>query len=221
LGRLKPIIGFLLILLSIGGLLFWELEGRKAILMEEIIVAKEDIQKGQKINNNMFTTMGIPTENILQGALTPKDIDTLQGKISAQLIVRHGQIVPKYFQKDNLFLHPNEAVFVLKAEWIAMRSSTLRRGDTVDIYGEDGRGLIGTFKVAFVKDEAEREVRDVGTAEQAVDKGQLLDRTDSSSVISHIEIIATMEKYQELVYCTEGEAPTKLLIVQRGEKIDT
>lgn len=216
----KPIIGVLLIVASIAGLLFWEFSGRDAILMEEVIVAKEDILAGTKIESNMFITNGIPKENKLDGALLPNDIGSLQGKITAQLILKNDQISPKYFREDNFYLDKGESLFVVEPNWIAMRSSALRRGDVVDIYGADGRGVIGTFKVAFVKDNTEREVRDAGDEGRIKVEEKLLERTDSTSIIEHIEIITTISEYQELVACATGATPTALIIVQKESQYD-
>lgn len=217
---LKPLIGILLIAVSIGGLLFWEICGRDALLMEEIMVAKEDILAGTKVVGNMFTTKGIPKENKLDGALLQDDIHLIQGKVTAQLILKNDQVSPKYFREDEFYLDTEESLFVLEPNWIAMRSSALRRGDVVDIYGADGRGVIGTFQVAFVKDSTEREIRDVNIEGKFKMEDKLLERTDSTSIIEHIEIIATINEYEELVACATGVTPTALIIVQKGNKYD-
>jgi len=57
--RLRSILGILLIILSIAGLFLWEWKGREMILMEEVLVAKEEIQKGTRVNSSMFTAKGI------------------------------------------------------------------------------------------------------------------------------------------------------------------
>jgi len=217
---LKPLIGILLIAISIGGLLFWEIKGRDAVLMEEIIVAKEDIDAGTKVNRNIFITVGISKENKIEGALTQSDIDDLQGKTASQLILKNDQISMKYFMQNEFYLKNNESIFVVDPGWIAMRSSSLRRGDLVDIYGADGRGVIGTFKVAFVKDSTEREIRDTGEEGLNRIENNLLERIDSTSMIDHIEIISTMSKYEELVDCATGVSPTALIIVQKGNLND-
>lgn len=218
-GKCKMIIGIFLILVSIAGLFSWELKGREAILMDQVLVAKVDIQKGQKVSDNLFLATGVTNENKVDGAMTPRDLGLLQGKVASQLIVKNNQISLKFFQEEYLSLKKNESIYVINSEWIAMRSSSLRRGDQIDIYGEDGRGLIGTFQVAFVKDEAEREVIDAGTKNGPVKRGGPMDRTNSSSVIHHIEIIATMEQYQALVSSVVGDCATRLLIIQRGDQI--
>lgn len=219
--KAKTFIGILLIMISLLGLFFWELKGRDAVMMQEVLVAKTDIQIGEKVKNTQFSTVKLPKESVLKDALKEKDLSGIQGKVSTQLILKNSQISVQYFRQDQFFLDQDESIFVLQPEWISMRSSSLRRGDLVDIYGADERGLIGTYRVAFVKDSTEREIRDTGTGEIPVEENKILNRTDSTSTISHIEIIATIEEYAKIRSCIEGEIPTTLIIVQRSDRFDS
>ena len=222
--RFKSILGIMLILLSIGGLFLWEWKGREAILMDEVLVAAEEIQKGTLVDGSMFIVKGVPKENMLEGALTPGDMSILQGKAASQYIPKNNQIVMNYFGNNEFRLKQDESVFVIDPGWIAMRSSALRRGDVVDIYGTNGLGLLGTFRVVYVKDASEREVKDTGDGDRACAGSDILDRTDSTSVIDHVEIISTFHDYEYLVDCvsgTDGATPAALIIVQRGDRFDT
>ncbi len=232
----KPILGILLILLSIAGLFFWEWKGREIIMTEQVLVAKEEIRKGAPVTGAMFAVRGVNETGLLEGAITPADADRIRGKVAAQFIAKNGQIIMEYFRDDDFYLERGESIFVIDPDWITMRSSALRRGDVVDIYGSGGLGLLGTFRVAYVKDEAEREVKNAGTEAGTGPgtgiggtgaggaAGNLLERPDSTSVIDHIEIITTFQKYEELVNRVsgaDGTTPAALIIVQRGDQIDT
>lgn len=226
--KLRPVLGILLIVLSVAGLFLWEWKGREAVMSEEVLIATEEIRKGASVNAGMFTSKGIPKTDLLEGVLTPKDLDRVLGKVAAQLIPENSQIIMDYFQDDTFYLDRNESVFVIDPAWIAMRSSSLRRGDVVDIYGSGGLGLLGTFRVAYVKDAEEREVKDAGTeaggAGAVRARSGILERPDSTSVIDHIEIITTFPEYEALVnaiYGAGGTTPAALIIVQRGNHIDT
>jgi hypothetical protein len=220
--KIRSILGILLILLSIVGLFLWEWKGRETILMDEVIVAREEIKKGTKVSSNLFLTKGVPKTNLLEGALTQEDMQLLQGKVTSQLIAKNDQIITAYFREDAFYLEQEESVFVIDPNWIAMRSSALRRGDMVDIYGSNGMGLLGTFQIAFVKDASEREVRNAAEEMAAGMSGnEILERTDSTSVIDHIEIISTFDAYENLLECVNGTTPTALIIVQRGDRIDS
>jgi len=219
--KIRSMLGILLILLSIVGLFLWEWKGRETILMDEVIVAREEIKKGTKVNSSLFLTKGVPKTNLLEGALTSADMELLQGKVTSQLIAKNDQIITAYFREDAFYLEQEESVFVIDPNWIAMRSSALRRGDMVDIYGSNGVGLLGTFQIAFVKDASEREVRNAAEEAPGKSGNEILERTDSTSIIDHIEIISTFDEYENLLNCVNGTTPTALIIVQRGDRIDS
>ena len=84
--RVRSILGILLILLSIAVLFLWEWKGREIILMQEVLVAREEIQKGTVVNSSMFQIKGVLKDNVLHEALTPEKSNLFQGKIAAQLI---------------------------------------------------------------------------------------------------------------------------------------
>ena len=226
--KLRSILGILLILLSIVGLFLWEWKGRETLMTDEVLVAKEEIRKGAIVDSGMFITKGVPRENLLPGALTPGAVRSIQGKAASQFIAENGQVVADYFRADEFSLGQDESVFVIDPGWIGMRSSALRRGDIVDIYGSGGLGLLGTFRIAYVKDDADREVRnvaaDTGVNVEAGKQGDrgILERPDGSAVIDHIEIISTFQEYENLVNSIGGgdeTTPAALIIVQRGDQI--
>jgi hypothetical protein len=222
--NLKSILGILLVALSIAGLFFWEWKGRETIMTEKVLVAREEIQQGTLVDSSMLVTKGIPKTNMLEEALGPEDFGLIQGKVSSQLIAQNDQIILEYFRDNEFDLGRNESVFVIEPAWIAMRSSTLRRGDLVDIYGSNGLGLLGTFRIAYVKDASEREVRTAAEGAEGSPESDILERLDGTSVIDHIEIISTFQEYENLVNCINGvstNTPSALIIVQRGNKVDS
>ena len=203
--RVKSILGILLIILSLAGLFLWEWKGRDMVLLQEVLVAKNDIQKGTLVEESLFEPKGVVKDSEIEGALKPGDAAILKGKVTTQLIPGNSQIHPGYFRENEFYLKEGEAVFVLEPNWIAMRSSSLRRGDTADIYGNQGWELLGSYRVAFVKDEAEREVRDVSMEGKNYIEKDILERTDSTAMIDHIEIITTIDEYEKLVsYLSSG-----------------
>jgi hypothetical protein len=220
--RIKSILGILLILLSVLGLFLWEWKGREAIMTERVLVAREEIRKGAEIDSSMFLIKGVSKENLLPGALMPDQMKRLQGKVAMQLISENDQIIMRYFSDNEFYLKKGQSIFAIKPGWIAMRSSSLRRGDLIDIYGATGGEILGTYKIAYVKDEADREVRNADVElQRAADTESVLERADSTSVIDHIEIITTYSEYEKLVSYVSGTTGSALVIVQRGDQLDT
>ena len=219
--KMKSVLGILLILLSVLGLLLWEWRGRDAVMTERVLVAKEDIYKGAELDSTMFAIRGIPKENLLPGALLPEQMDLLEGKVSRQLICENDQIVSRYFSGSEFELSEDQSIFVVKQSWIDMRSSSLRRGDRIEIYGSYDGQRLGTYRIAYVKDESDREVRNADAERKKTDTQSILEREDGTSVIDHIEIIATYSEYEKLVTYAGGSPLPSLVIIQRGDQLDT
>ena len=190
-GKFRILISIILIAAGAFLLIYWESTGREALLTEEVLVAATRIPQGAEVSLEMLKPASVLTDNLAEGALTPEDMDRIQGKTAAFSIPAGSQITADYFRENPLFLQGSQSIFALNPEWITMRSSSLRRGDLVEIYEDQSHILLGTFHVAFVKDSTESEVRNIeGPAPDAI-----LERTEATSVISHVEIIATTEEY--------------------------
>ena len=214
--RIRTIAGVGLILMAIAGLIYWETSGREAMLTEPVLAAKETIMPGTVVNASLFETIGVMEENRIRGALRPEDLQGICGRTSLQMIPKNAQISAKFFRMDEFCLKEGESIFVLKPEWISMRSSSLRRGDWVALYSSATNALIGTYQIAFVKDEKEAEIRDIAGRPQAA----VLSRTDANSSISHVEIITGMDDYRKILGYVEGSVPEGLILVQREAKTD-
>lgn len=212
--HLRLVLGILLIVGAITGVAYWEMEGREAVQTERLLVAKETILPGTAIREDLFTVVGVFEENRIEGALTPEDLSSITGLKAKQRIVKNGQIVRAYFRGNDFRLSGEESIYVLHHEWISMRSSSLRRGDWIDIYDTTGIHPLGTYQVAFVKDENDVEV----TNQSDAGDNSPLDRLDASSVVDHIEIISDLDHYQTILQQAMYSTSGGLLLVQKGDR---
>lgn len=208
--RSRTVLGLLLIIFAVTGLIFWEVRGRETMLLDTVIVAKERIPAGTLITRDLLSAAGILEENRIQGGLSWDKLHLAIGQVALQDIVENSQISEEFLAESDFYIRSNESIFVLHPEWIAMRSSSIRRGDWIDIYESGSFDKIGSYRVAFVKDANELEVTDGEGAEGS----NALDRTVSTSLISHIEIIADMKEYEKIARLA-GNNETGLLLVQR------
>ncbi|MEG2199842.1 MAG: hypothetical protein RRY25_06115, partial [Anaerovorax sp.] len=117
------IVGVFLVLLGVGGFIFWEIEGREALLMDSVVMATADITPGVEIKKEFLTMGKVLKENRIQGSFDGAQLDSLIGQTSNQLILKNGQISTVYFKGKDLTLKKKESIFVIKAEWIYMVSS--------------------------------------------------------------------------------------------------
>lgn len=185
----KTVIGIVLIIGSFLTLVFWETKGRD-YLLSPVLVATRDIGSGGIIQPEDFIEARISPENLLAGSILPQEYGKLIGMTAKCDILENQQLVASYFQPLTSAMKNNLSLFVMPEAWIYSISSAARAGDTVLLYSVPTMELLGSFVVAFVKDDKENEVRDVEGKDV-----NLLDRADPNAEISHIEIICTLEEY--------------------------
>lgn len=208
----RTVIGLLLIAFAVAGLIFWEVRGREAILLDTVIVASETIPAGTVITRDLLSAAGVLTENRVQGAVDWEGLPQIIGQVALQDIIKNGQVSNEYLEADDFYLHDNESIFVIHPEWIVMRSSSIRRGDWISIYQDLTHEEIGTYRVAFVKDANEMEVTDGEGRKES----SSLDRTLSTSPVSHVEIIADMEEYEKIISSVRNNDAGLLLVQKRA-----
>lgn len=187
--RWKTAIGIFLIIGSFLTLVFWETKGRE-YLLSPVLIATRDISAGRIIQSEDLGENRISPENLLVGAMIPQDNRQLIGMTAKCDILANQQLVTSYFQPISSAMKNNRSLFVMPEAWIYSISSAARAGDTVLLYAVPTMEFLGSFEVAFVKDDKENEVRDAEGKNL-----DLLDRADPIARISHIEIICTLEEY--------------------------
>ncbi len=188
----RAIIGFLLVIAAISALIFWEARGRDLVFQKNLVVAAAEINAGDYFTESNLEIRGINSGDIIDGALDSSMMSALLGMRAEQYIPTGSQI-NEYFVSadDSRFLEPGESIFCIGQDDISMVSSSLRKGDMVQLYGESGRLPLGTYKVAFVKDGAGREVKNAEQLRNNIP----LDREDSNYTINSIEIICSQPDY--------------------------
>lgn len=191
----KIIVGSILIVAAVAGFVFWESGGRAMLYETQLVVASSDIKQGDIITADNIKTAGVGNDYLMSGAVRAERVNDILGRKAKQYIPEGGQISNDFLTDENdIVLKENESIYCISEEMIGMVSSSLRRGDTVRIYGDGGREDFGTYVVAFVKDNADREVKN--SAELKNDSP--LDRESSNYSISSIEIVCTREAYASL-----------------------
>lgn len=210
---LRSAIGITLILLALAGGYYWETQGRQSYQQIELPVASVDIEKGEKINSQKFKIAYIDKKSLVGGALMEKDIHDIVGSCANQFIPSNSQLVASYFSRENTSLADEKSVFCIPNTWIFSRSSSLRKGDWVEIYGEEKLEYIGKYEIAFVKDQDEVEVENL---EGPFIQKNILERTAAKGSIHHIELYCTLEEYMCLFDYVK-EVGKRFILVQREE----
>ena len=204
----KLITGIALILIAVAGSVFWETWGRSAVCETRLAAASEGISRGQVLTEENVTVKGIGKDYIIDGAISGDDISSIIGSRAVQYIPAGSQISDRFIAgQDEIVLKEGESIYCIDESMIGMVSSSLRRGDRVRIYGGGGREDLGTFTVAFVKDNADREVKNAAD----LPNDQPLDRENSNYSISRIEIVCSRDDYAAV--CDQVSLSGKGLII--------
>jgi hypothetical protein len=216
--KLKTALGIVLVLLAISALLFWEAEGREMMLMEEVLIADDDVKTGQAVKTELFRTVSVPTGTLVDGAIAPKDATLLLGKEAAADIVKGAQLSLRYLRDIDASPKPETSCFVIRNEWIAMCTSSLRRGDDVLITSADGRYVIGSYPVAYVKDVDGREVTDSSSGVYSFTGPDAeSERVHTSAPIHQIEIVCELKDYICIMdFCT-GKIGAPIMLIREAE----
>lgn len=210
-GTVFSIIGILLMLATIAMIYFWETSGREKYLYKEVVVLNQNVEENTQVTPEMLDLAKINPANFIEGAVVKKE--DVNGKYSAQFIVKNSQVCLVYF-KDSAeeLIKEDFYIFSIPTDWIVTFPNSLRKGDIIYFYPvkievekeEQGKTInnIDNLKitdksdlleseVAYLKDSGNREVIDTG------ENGQK-PRYDASANISSIEIITNYEDVSHL-----------------------
>jgi hypothetical protein len=207
--------GLFLIFLAALLLFAWETRGRELILMQDVCVTKEAVAAGAELSTAMLKTVSVPRNAMVQGALLPKDANKINGKISAGYIPSGAQMSESLAVIREESVKPDTSFFVIKKEWIYMRSGSLRAGDTVEIRSADGITNFGSFTAAFIKDAEEAEVTNLQDSGISFSEKDRDDRSRSSAAVDHIEIETRLATYLSIKSYAEEACTPSLLIIRR------
>ncbi|MDR3305990.1 MAG: hypothetical protein LBS85_08235 [Clostridiales Family XIII bacterium] len=210
----KTVLGLVLVVLAVGTLLFWEAEGREALLMEDVLIAKDEIKAGAALLPEMFRTVGVPGEAVAEEACRPDFEAELPNMVAAEAIHAGAQLTEKQLLSKDALPRSDTSCFVLRNNWLFMCTSSLRRGDRVDILSQDGKTRFGQFDVAYVKDSEGREVTDAGAGLRGFGETDG-ERVNPSAPVHHIEIRCEWDDYEKIKSYCEKDASAALILVRR------
>ena len=206
----KSIAGIILVVLSVAAMYYWETKGRDSFLLAPVLAAAKEIEEGKIVSEEDFTVLRVPPETVAAATLSPSEAVHIYGLRANRPIRRNQQVAKEDFGSMQAQVPEGKSVYVLPESWIYSRSSSLRAGDSVQIYSMPEKKLIGTFTLAFVRDNAEQEVQDTNLP------SGVLERTAPSSIISNLEILCTQQEYFELFDEVQLAGPASLLVVMEG-----
>ncbi|MGG4409401.1 hypothetical protein ABER75_11775 [Niallia taxi] len=220
----KITLGLMTALCTIAFIFVYDMFLRDRIDSVEVVVVKanEEIQKSEKITADKITTERRPKETLISNVVLAKDINSIIGIDSSQLIDGNSMISGNMLDVEEIV--PNkeegEAIRPITKDMIYAQPGSLRRKDTVDIYlvSKDGSNsmqengssskkskgseaastsatpFLEDVKVVYVKDSGNKEVVSATTEETTEDQ-----RLNATSTISDLEVILNDEDFTMLM----------------------
>lgn len=193
--RVRSFAGMILVLISVAGFVLWEAGGRSLLCDIPLAAASEDVYPGTVLSEENLVIQGFPKEYQLENAVTKENASALFGKKAKQFIPKGSQITGAFVAEEHdIVLKEGQSIYCVDESMIDMVSSSLRRGDQIHIYGEAGKVDLGSYTAAFVKDTADREVKN----QESLKHDTPLERENSNYTISRIEIVCTRDEYASL-----------------------
>ena len=181
----RKIAGILMILLSIGGLGFWELWGRENLSYRNILVFKEPHEAYTVVTEEMLQEIRV--ERASSKALKPGDRNRLLGLETRQYVPAGQELNMEYFRETIFRTGLLEDSFVLKVPdvWLVSCPESIKRGDKAFFYlGEE---LLCEARVIHVKDSYGREITYSG-----------LERYYPTGRMSFMEVMINAENMRKL-----------------------
>ncbi len=181
----RKIAGIIMILLSIGGLGFWELWGRENLSYRTILVFKEPHEAYTVVTEDMLQEIRV--ERATSKALRPGDRERIVGLETRQYVPGQQELNMDYFRVTVFRTGVKADSYVLKVPdlWIVSCPESIRRGDMALFYlGEE---LLCEARVIHVKDSFGQEITYSG-----------LERYYPSGRMNLIEVMTGAENIRKL-----------------------
>ncbi len=212
-GRIKVVVGILLIILSAALMFFWETKGRAMLLNEDVVVTTTSLEAGELLTGDKVKIASVSKDSIMENCLTPDMLNEYIGQTLKYSINVNSQISVNSFISGENPVTMDMSLFKIEPQWIRNISSSIRKADRIFINAYCS-GLpvvnLGTYYVAFVKDSSGRElIESTGSLQP-----EILKRTTGLYVPSYIEIAAKLSDYTTILsYVEQGYS---LILVQEG-----
>ncbi|MBR4019774.1 MAG: hypothetical protein IKI99_00510 [Firmicutes bacterium] len=131
--RGKRIFGLLLICISITGIVGWENWGKERFLYDEVLVLRQNVEKGTIITPDMVDVRIMEAE---EPCIAFAEKDDIIGMQTVAFVHKGVPLFEEYFQEPGLAPDEKNNLYgmCLPTEWIASKPAALSRGDKVFLF---------------------------------------------------------------------------------------
>ena len=151
----KQIFGLLLICISILGIVGWESWGKERFLYDEVLVLRENVEKGTVITETMVDAKIMEKD---EPCLSFSEKETIIGKQAGGFIHKGVPLFTANFEEPGLVPDQTKNLYgmCLPSAWIASKPAALSRGDKVFLFF--GKKLVTEADVVEVSKDGSVEI---------------------------------------------------------------
>lgn len=176
----KTIAGILIMVISVVGILAWELFGREQLLFTEVLVLNQDVEPYTIVTQDMLAVKKVNQPNAK--SYTAADVEKVVGMQTTQFIPVAAELQERFFEEPSLVADRTngEYVYSLTASSLKAYPRSISKGDNVGIYC--GEEMLFNTTVLGLRDSNGNEVT------------QADNRTIATGVIASVEILTNVEQ---------------------------
>jgi hypothetical protein len=134
--NLKVLSSIGLSVLTISGIVSYDLVIKDKALSTEVVVASERIDQHTEFSKSNLVIERRNKDELLEGYIKPEQMSDLYGKDANIVILKNQMISSEFVDFENLTPDPSkeEAIRPIPSNWIYAMPGSLRRKDTISIY---------------------------------------------------------------------------------------
>lgn len=160
----------------------------------DIVVAKQDIERGKKLSADQFELKAIKKEEVVDTSY--KNIEELIDTESRYLIKKGQQIIPEMIDKNGVYPNPDQWNAPLPQSWLFAVPGSLLRGDHVTIYAVPSKEKEEKFDVSsggFVQEKS---------IPKALSPDQIVKIADKAKILVLDDVVVSYSKANNNVEVT-------------------
>ncbi len=179
------------------------LGGKEYINYQEVIVLKENVNRGQIISAANMSRILVGKDAIIDDGITSEN--EVIGLVAKHFIPGKEQLHSNFFESANVHLEEGQYVAQIPAEWTLAMPNSMRRGDKIVIYSvnydkelvQSLQGSQVSSKSTDTKKSNEKEI-DENNSEQDNSNDSKDSKADDKALEETIEDINSMDTQNEL-----------------------
>lgn len=221
--RLFAFLGVFLMASAIGLFVWYEWGGgRELVHYQDVYVFSDDVNKGQKISDELLETVKIEKSLLMKNAI--QDKTKIVGKEARHFIPASTQLHPDYFDESGLVLKDGQYVAQIPLEWTLAIPDSLRRGDEVIVYAAQYdkqllRSLLPNRQDLHGNTQASSEEKKTGNNQaESVEKNEVLTEEEGTTADNSTNQIEELLKTK--VAFVKDSANREVVTVSTSDRLD-